>query len=70
MAHLSYSRIADVLKREPGLVPQQEVDEAHSRDLVAEAQVSTAKSNLKTAEQQRPRVARRPGPCRDAAQIH
>jgi len=51
MAHLSYSRIADVLKREPGLVPQQEVDEAHSRDLVAEAQVSSAKSNLKTAEQ-------------------
>jgi RND family efflux transporter MFP subunit len=51
MAHLSYSRIADVLKREPGLVPQQEVDEAHSHDLVAEAQVSTAKSNLKTAEQ-------------------
>ena len=51
MAHLSYSRIADVLKREPGLVPQQEVDEAHSRDLVAEAQVAAAKSNLKTAEQ-------------------
>lgn len=51
MAHLSYRRIADVLKREPGLVPQQEVDEAHSRDMVAEAQVSTAKSSLKTAEQ-------------------
>jgi len=51
MAHLSYGRIADVLKREPGLVPQQEVDEAHSRDMVAEAQVSAAKSNLKTAEQ-------------------
>jgi len=51
MAHLSYSRIADVLKREPGLVPQQEVDEAHSRDMVAEAQVSAAKSSLKTAEQ-------------------
>jgi multidrug resistance efflux pump len=51
MAHLSYSRIAEVLKREPGLVPQQEVDEAHSRDLVAEAQVAAAKSNLKTAEQ-------------------
>lgn len=51
MAHLSFSRIADVLKREPGLVPQQEVDEAHSRDRVAEAQVSAAKSNLKTAEQ-------------------
>jgi RND family efflux transporter MFP subunit len=57
MAHLSYSRIADVLKREPGLVPQQEVDEARSRDLVAEAQVSAAKSYLKTAEQ-RARVSR------------
>jgi len=57
LAHLSYSRIADVLKREPGLVPQQEVDEAHSRDLIAEAQISTAKSSLRTAEQ-RARVAR------------
>ncbi len=51
LAHLSSTRISDVLKREPGLVPQQEVDEARSRDLVAEAQVSAAKSNLKTAEQ-------------------
>ncbi len=57
MAHLSSTRVADVLKKEPGLVPQQEVDEARSRDLVAEAQVSVAKSSLKTAEQ-RVRVAR------------
>jgi RND family efflux transporter MFP subunit len=57
LAHLSYTRISDVLKREPGLVPQQEVDEARSRDLIAEAQVSAAKSNWKTA-QQRARVAR------------
>jgi RND family efflux transporter MFP subunit len=56
LAHLSYTRIADVLKREPGLVPQQEVDEARSRDLIAEAQVSAAKSGLRTAEQ-RTRVA-------------
>lgn len=56
LAHLSYKRIADVLKREPGLVPQQEVDEARSRDLIAEAQVSAAKSNIRTAEQ-RTRVA-------------
>lgn len=56
MAHLSYSRILDVSKREPGLVPQQDVDEAHSRDLVAEAQVSGAKSRI-TACQQRIRVA-------------
>ena len=46
MAHLSYSRILDVSKKEPGLVPQQDVDEAHSRDLVAEAQVSAAKSRI------------------------
>ena len=57
LAHLSYTRIAEVLKREPGLVPQQEVDEARSRDLIAEAQVSAAKSSLRTAEQ-RARVAR------------
>ncbi len=57
LAHLSYTRIADVLKRDPGLVPQQEVDEAHSRDLVAEAQISAAKSVLYTAQQKK-RVAR------------
>ena len=46
MAHLSYSRVLDVSKKEPGLVPQQDVDEAHSRDLEAEAQVSAAKSRI------------------------
>jgi RND family efflux transporter MFP subunit len=51
IAHLSYSRIQDVSKKEVGLVPQQEVDEAHSRDLQAEAQVSGAQSLLKVAEQ-------------------
>jgi RND family efflux transporter MFP subunit len=57
MAHLSYTRIGDVSRREPGLVPRQEVDEAHSHDLVSEAQVSAAQSSLHTAEQ-RARVAR------------
>ena len=56
MTHLSYSRILDVSKREPGLVPQQDVDEAHSRDLVAEAQVSAAKSHI-AANEQRIRVS-------------
>jgi RND family efflux transporter MFP subunit len=56
MAHLSYSRIQDVSKREVGLVPQQEVDEVHSRDLVAEAQVAGAKSHI-TACEQRIRVS-------------
>jgi RND family efflux transporter MFP subunit len=56
MAHLSYSRVLDVSKKERGLVPQQDVDEAHSRDLVAEAQVSAAKSHI-TACEQRIRVS-------------
>jgi RND family efflux transporter MFP subunit len=51
MTQLSYSRILDVSKREPGLVPQQEVDEANSRDLVAQAQVSSAKSHVIASEQ-------------------
>ena len=51
MAHLSYSRVLDVSRREPGLVPQQDVDEAHSRDLIAEAQVSAAKSHIIACEQ-------------------
>src|SRR6266852_5781158 len=51
LAHLSYTRILDVSKKEAGLVPQQQLDEFHSRDLVAEAQVAAAKSNLRSAEQ-------------------
>jgi RND family efflux transporter MFP subunit len=57
MTHLSYSRVLDVSRRETGLGPQQEVDEAHSRDLVAEAQVSAAKSHI-TACEQRIRVSK------------
>jgi RND family efflux transporter MFP subunit len=55
MAHLSLTRILSVAKKEPGLVPQQEVDEIHARDLESEAQVSAAKSNL-TASRERVRV--------------
>lgn len=50
IAHLSYTRILEVSKREVGLVPQQEVDEAHSRELGAEAQVSAAISTLDAAQ--------------------
>lgn len=50
MAHLSYTRVLDVAKREPGLVPQQEVDEAHAKDLIAEAEVSAGQSSLQAAE--------------------
>jgi len=51
MAHLSYTRILEVSSKEKGLVPQQEVDEVHSRDLVAEAQVSAAKSRIAASEE-------------------
>jgi RND family efflux transporter MFP subunit len=46
IAHLSYTRILDVSKKEPGLVPLQEVDVAHSRDLEAEAQVASIEQNI------------------------
>jgi RND family efflux transporter MFP subunit len=49
IAHLSYTRILDVSKREPGLVPLQEVDVAHSRDLEAEAQVASAEQNVQAS---------------------
>ncbi|HEV2199859.1 MAG TPA: efflux RND transporter periplasmic adaptor subunit [Bryobacteraceae bacterium] len=52
IAHLSYTRLAEVLKQKPGLVAQQEIDDAHSKDLVAEAQISAARSNLLAAEEQ------------------
>src|SRR5581483_2334689 len=56
IAHLSAMRLRDVANREPGLVPEQDVDEAHARDLVAEAQVASATSHEGTVEQ-RIRVA-------------
>ncbi len=52
IAHLSYTRLADVAKQRAGLVAQQEIDDSQSKDLVAEAQVSAAKSNLAASEQQ------------------
>ena len=50
IADLSYQRILDVSKREPGLVPQQEVDVANSKQLETAAQVSAAQSDLETSQ--------------------
>jgi RND family efflux transporter MFP subunit len=52
IAHLSYTRLAAVDKARPGLVAQQEIDDAHSKDLAAEAQVDAATSALTATEQQ------------------
>lgn len=49
IAELSYKRILDVSKKEPGLIPQQEVDVAHSRELETGAQVVAAEANLQTS---------------------
>jgi RND family efflux transporter MFP subunit len=52
MAHLSYQRLFAVSEKKPGLVAQQDIDEAHSRDLIAEAQVASAKSALASSQEQ------------------
>jgi RND family efflux transporter MFP subunit len=52
IAHLSFQRISTVAEKKPGLVAQQEIDEAQSRDLVTEAQVASAKSGLVAAQEQ------------------
>ena len=52
IAHLSFERLSGVAKTRPGLIAQQEIDDAHSKDLVAEAQISAAKSALAVDNQQ------------------
>jgi len=50
--HLQYDRLNSVAKSKPGLVAQQEVDDAQGKDLAAEAQVEGSKSHLQGAESQ------------------
>ena len=52
IAHLSYQRLFAVSEKKPGLVAQQEIDEARSRELVAGAQVAASKSALAAAQEQ------------------
>jgi len=52
IAHLSYQRLAAVAEKKPGLIAQQEIDVAQSKDLETQAQVSAAKSALAAAKQQ------------------
>jgi RND family efflux transporter MFP subunit len=51
-AHLSYERLTAVNKERPGLVAQQEIDDAQGKDLVAESQVAAAQSSLSVALRQ------------------
>jgi RND family efflux transporter MFP subunit len=57
MAELSFTRIRDVNKQEPGLVPRQDVDVIQSRDLEAADQLAAAQSHLEAAEQEKNMMA-------------
>src|SRR5579871_6540377 len=50
--HLEYSRLEGVVTSKPGLVAQQEVDNAHGKDLASEAEVGAASSALRSARNQ------------------
>lgn len=52
LAHLSYDRLKAVSEKKPGLIAQQELDDARSKDLITEAQISAAKSGRSAALEQ------------------
>jgi len=49
--HADYQRLLDTSKAEPGLVAQQELDDAQAKDLSSEAQIDAAKADLAAAQQ-------------------
>ena len=50
--HLQFERLSGVAKTKPGLVAQQEVDDAQGKDLADEAQVEASKSSLESTQSQ------------------
>ena len=50
IAALSFHRVQEVSKRDPGLVPLQEVDVAESKQMEADAQLASANSQLLAAQ--------------------
>ncbi len=50
VAHVRYQRLAQVSKQKPGLVAEEEVDEARGRDLSAESQMEAAQGEYKSAQ--------------------
>ena len=50
MTHLTSTRLASVMTSQPGLVAQQEVDDAQAKDLSAQAQLAGARSAMNSAE--------------------
>lgn len=52
VAHLENERLSTVAEQRPGLVAQQEVDDAQGKDLAAESQVEAGKAALEAAKSQ------------------
>jgi RND family efflux transporter MFP subunit len=50
--HLDYTRLAEASKERPGLIAQQEIDDAQARDQKAEAQIGVAEAALQAMQQQ------------------
>jgi RND family efflux transporter MFP subunit len=51
VAHLSYTRLANVQKTQPNLVAQEEVDEAQGKDMQSNAGVSAARDSYAASQQ-------------------
>ena len=49
--HANYERLQEAAKGHPGLIAQQELDDAQAKDLAAESQVDAAKAALAAAKQ-------------------
>jgi RND family efflux transporter MFP subunit len=52
VAHLTYTRLADVQKSRPELIAQEEIDQAQGKDAQTSAGVSAAKDSLAASEQE------------------
>ena len=50
--HLAFARLKAVSDKQPGLVAQQELDEAHGKDLALESQIEAAKATSQAAQDQ------------------
>ncbi len=50
--HLQYTRLNGVFESQPGIVAQQEVDDAHGKDLAAASQVDAGQAALEAAQSQ------------------
>jgi RND family efflux transporter MFP subunit len=48
--HIEYKRLAGVAEKQPGLVAQQEVDDAQGKDLAAESTLEAAQGSLEAAQ--------------------